>query len=333
MRSLWFFWFAVLLVLTSITVWYFAPRQPISQLAAKCNFATYSITEMFYDGGNKDEVFQKYATAVTDNLLARLASSKTLVRNKPGESSDIEIALFNNEYRQTGAATDQKLDKNNLQYSIFENFEKVPGASGTLSSPWVRVSVNDKTPCHVKAAFYLNSKQLLVDQALLRAGKIDLSLESKPLPKWQNELLLKIYDDWLYQNIGNLHQVSVDSFAPENPELRKSSRNALSKSIPPDLLWLFEQAEYYDGPGGFEDHFDIKAIRASLKLTENLEVAYGQLAVSIVNRFLTAPLHDESYDDFLQAATIFDVSELRVNKIYPNSRRLLEVNLSKGTQP
>lgn len=165
-----------------------------------------------------------------------------------------------------------------------------------LDSPWLQVSASSEGDRALLITVLWDERQLLIDQASLASDE--------PLPPSPRTPLSPLALD-----------VMTDSYVRSvlrvgSPEERQAGLEAVSRQIPPDLLWLFRKS-WQSTRGPFSDAVD-SALRTALK---RAAPGFGALVKAVLGEHMRNPGRRLHFKSILEVKELFDVGQYRLDNI------------------
>ena len=160
-----------------------------------------------------------------------------------------------------------------------------------ISSPWVDFEFDNSVAPKVRGVIRWNQRQLLVDQAML-VGDIQVA----------DARITELSDD----EFESYAQAYVDLVILHKPEA-----SPLGSSIPPDILWLFQNSwQSTRGP------FSLGAMSAMDKLMERGAERYADLVVSLIDSCVSSGQGELHYKSILDLKSLMPIDKLKIEKLF-----------------
>ncbi len=155
-----------------------------------------------------------------------------------------------------------------------------------LDSPWVKLTLDKSPKLDLKAAFFWNERQFLLDQLLMLEWRT--SADTKQLLP----IKLETFDKW---------EQDFDSYIP--------TKNAnVVNSLPVDIQWLFG-GRVTPLAGGQK-----KAVESLKSVAEGSIIGYTDITECLISRLFTSSSKEVRYASLFKLKEIFNIDKYR---IYP----------------
>jgi hypothetical protein len=292
-----------------------------ANVTQNCKWSTYSITFPAVNTlTEKNEPFQSFASTVSEQVLEKIAGSRWrrwwLTEVQPGQKSDIEIVFYGFEEELNAYATAFKYPDELL--SQVASGEHSVG----LTSPWVRLKLDQKERCHLRAVYVFNTRQFMMDQVNLAEGLPIANQIPVPFDYETYEKAIEEYQLWFESNTSELDGGIGNDPLIKNVVRRNASRRLLMAKMPPELVWLGEQSESSETIGSFVGGmFGAAVKRTGNRFTKAVTPFYVDLVVGLTNSFIASDepyhRHVESYENIIETRWIIDRGKMKSIKINP----------------
>jgi hypothetical protein len=220
-----------------------------------------------------DERFKEFVSGISARVLA--TSRKALpVACKVASETTIDLLFLRRPLLRSGAVG-----------VISESELVLPQAAEgiTLDSPWLKFAYSPSR-CDVRAIFIWNERQLLLDRALLAGAH-----------ERKDQALVPIHRE----AFADFEKLYRNSIAKTSPGIDSSG-----DSIPPDVLWLFQQA--WPNKSGALPQFDRSVLQAVINRASG---TYLIFTTGLLDRVLTP--HPKVGERHFRS--VFDLKERKVH--------------------
>ncbi len=309
------------LLTACVTIWF--ANHAHADVAKNCQWSTYSITFPTVNTlTDKHEPFQNFATEVSNHLLDKVAGTRWrrwwLTEVEPGQKSDIEIVFY-------GFSAVQSAETPAFKYpeELLSTLEKDDHSVG-LTSPWVRMKLDQKEPCHLRAVYVFNIRQFLMDQVNLAEGLPIADQFPIPFERRMFEIAMDgEYHRWFERNLDDLDAgIGIDPVV-KNVVRRNASRRQLMGLMPPELVWLGEQTETFEFGFSYHAPSYLSVVHKTIdRLVEKITPAYVDLAVRMTGaffRFDEPTAHKYAFSTIIELHAIVDRNKMRAVKVNPGA--------------
>jgi hypothetical protein len=191
------------------------------------------------------------------------------------------------------------------------NFEQPKsGQTQYLDSPWVKLTIDRSPKPMVRAAFIWNERQFLFDQALLSGARAD---PSKPLLPIDLDTLKKFVEDYK-KNVVMIPRreaskvKGADNSSKRFEEYETAALSRISQRLPADLIWVFRQMSFGDGPPNRSELIQ--------ETISEGETAYIDISKSLIDRRFSSIQPQQYYQSVLDLKDIFNIDKYRINKLH-----------------
>jgi hypothetical protein len=222
-----------------------------------------------------NQYFKTYVNTISRHVFAKI-DKMGQCRGNSQENPQIELAFV---YRP---AISSGIDSYNDSPTKFWD-------NRYLDSPWVKLSLDKSPKLKVRAVFFWNERQFLLDQAVIKTRQVS---DTKPLLP----IDLKTFRQW-----------AVEYTRVEYPQRANIAKQL---QFPADIQWLFKYVHSTSLWGGPSE-----VPMSSLRTTADGEhPGYTELVEIVLDRFFAESKSDIRYDSILDLKDIFNLDRYR---IYP----------------
>jgi hypothetical protein len=241
--------------------------------------------------------FKDYVTAISSHFVAKI-SQMAQCSMGIDSSPQVELTFV---YRPL-LASEQSRNKE------LPNLEFLPvSGSRYLDSPWAKIIINNSPKLVARGIFILNSRQFLLDQALLSGERV---LPTQPLVPIDVDSFSAFIQDYINSMVLARSQ-TVES----------ATLASLSKRISPEILWLFRQAD----PGRTSRGYPRLIARRKRSFSENLSPVYHSClnwaangytkpTKELIDRFFASTQPKILYSSVLELKSLFSI-ESALNRL------------------
>jgi hypothetical protein len=163
-----------------------------------------------------------------------------------------------------------------------------------VDSPWVQLTMNKSPRFFLRAAFLLNERQFLFDQALLSDTR---AVPTNPLIPFNPDTYSQFLDD--YKNAVLL--------APSK-EVQDAAQVNISKRLPADILWLFRHAGQIEGV--------LSNRQAIWDTLDRGSAQYIELTLALLKHRLASVQIEQRYNSVLDLKDVFNIDKYRIKSLH-----------------